>query len=526
MPRCWGGLTLASLWALGFCCGCTPQAATGRGGPADVDAGGGGDPSGGDDGGGGSDDHSGSDGGHADSAALRLPPEAEDLDPAPGVVAVELVAAPLTRTVRNPHGDDILIEGAGYNGSSPGPTIRAQVGDRVQVTLRNDLAVPTTIHWHGLDVPFAMDGVVHGPGGTEDLAGLIAPGSSFTYSFTVDRPLTAWYHPHFDSAAQVQGGLFGALIVMDPAEPVVDHDLVLVVQDVPFDGLSAVDAAADSGAVSGSDPAAPHGAGHGASHGLGHSEGLWMVNGDPAPRLELPGGLRLRLRLINASAAGTLWLSGGEAGPLRVLARDQGLLPAVQSPDRELLAPGDRVELEVLPGASPWILTDHPYVHEGGAATGPASPLLTLEPQDASPPASPLAWPARAGAPTLDPGTTDIRWALQGSLSGDDWRINGEVFPEVTVAAGRVGAPLVIEVQNLSPTEHPFHLHGMAFEVLSVDGLAPTARRVEDTLNLGLYQRARLRVVPPAPGDWMAHCHILPHADGGMMTILRVTEPE
>ncbi len=448
----------------------------------------------------------------ADPASLATLPEAPDLDPAEGRVEVHLRAHTATWRVPQPDGEPLVVEGYAYSGSSPGPTIRARVGDTVVVELQNDLSVPTTIHWHGIDVPYAMDGVVagahgHGAGDTglppEDLPGLVAPGARFRYEFVVDRAMTAWYHPHFDSANQVDLGLYGAFVVEDPAEPRLDVDRVLVLDDVNPEAL------AEAG-------------GHAAAHS-GHGEGLWLVNGAPAPRLPVVAGQRLRLRLINASNVGTVVLAREDGEPLRVIARDQGALPAAEPVASELMAPGDRVELELLPGPEGLRLIDLPWVHEGGAATGEPALLLELEASGAGPAAA----PAFVGAPlppTADPGRTDVRWLLQGSLSGDDWRINGEVFPAVTPALGWVGVPLVIEVQNLSPTEHPFHLHGMAFEVLSIDGAPPAQRRVEDTLNLALYQRARLLSTPPAAGDWMAHCHILPHADGGMMTLLHVEE--
>jgi FtsP/CotA-like multicopper oxidase with cupredoxin domain len=80
----------------------------------------------------------------------------------------------------------------------------------------------------------------------------------------------------------------------------------------------------------------------------------------------------------------------------------------------------------------------------------------------------------------------------------------------------------VLDVRNLSPTEHPFHLHGMPFEVLSINGVAPSHQRLEDTLLLRIRDRARLLISADNPGDWMTHCHILPHAADGMMTMLRV----
>ena len=102
--------------------------------------------------------------------------------------------------------------------------------------------------------------------------------------------------------------------------------------------------------------------------------------------------------------------------------------------------------------------------------------------------------------------------------------INGEVFPEVTIPEVGRAETAVIEVRNLSAAEHPFHLHGQSFEVLSIDGVPPNHRWVEDTLNVGIRQTLRLQVTNPTSGDWMAHCHILGHAEQGMMTLLRVGE--
>ena len=82
-----------------------------------------------------------------------------------------------------------------------------------------------------------------------------------------------------------------------------------------------------------------------------------------------------------------------------------------------------------------------------------------------------------------------------------------------------------MELRNLSATEHPFHLHGMRFEVLSRDGVPPAAHTLEDTVNLGLHETVRVRVLADNEGFWMTHCHILPHADGGMMTVLQVGDP-
>ena len=87
-----------------------------------------------------------------------------------------------------------------------------------------------------------------------------------------------------------------------------------------------------------------------------------------------------------------------------------------------------------------------------------------------------------------------------------------------------LGSEIVLEVRNVSPSHHPFHLHGLTFEVLSIDGIPPAQRLVEDTLDIGIRQTVRLRIEANNPGHWMSHCHILPHADEGMMTVLRVLD--
>ena len=84
------------------------------------------------------------------------------------------------------------IKAMAYNGQVPGPTIRAREGERLRVVLKNSLSEPTTIHWHGLDVPNAMDGV---PGLTQPA---VERGGTFTYEFEARPAGTRWYHTHFD----------------------------------------------------------------------------------------------------------------------------------------------------------------------------------------------------------------------------------------------------------------------------------------------------------------------------------------
>lgn len=141
-----------------------------------------------------------------------------------GVKVFEVTAEPVQWETE----PGVFKEAWTYNGTVPGPTIRAELGDRVRVVLHNELTEPTTIHFHGLTVPADMDGV---PVISQDA---VLPGESFVYEFTVRDTGTHMYHSHFNAQKQVPLGLLGAFIVPDPADPAVDADVDLVLNDGPL----------------------------------------------------------------------------------------------------------------------------------------------------------------------------------------------------------------------------------------------------------------------------------------------------
>jgi FtsP/CotA-like multicopper oxidase with cupredoxin domain len=110
----------------------------------------------------------------------------------------------------------------------PGPELRAELGDRVRIVLRNELSQPTSLHLHGMTVPNDMDGV---PAINQDA---ILPGDSFTYEFTVRNTGSNMYHSHFNAVEQVPGGLLGAFIVSDPEDPDSDIDHTMILNDGPL----------------------------------------------------------------------------------------------------------------------------------------------------------------------------------------------------------------------------------------------------------------------------------------------------
>ena len=433
-----------------------------------------------------------------EARAQKLPETIARTDPEPtgNTVEIELTAAPFD-------GDHYIYA---YNGVHPGPEIRAQLGDTLRVTLHNELPDPTTIHWHGYKVPFAMDGVTW-------MTDPVMPGTTFVYEFPLVHAGTFWYHPHFDTARQVDGGLFGMLVVEDPAQPAAADDLVFVLDALDERHIE--------------DGAEEHEEGeeeeeHGHDHGLGAIAQLWRVNGQPAPlEIDLAGGQTARVRILNASNVSYASLTGPQ---LRHIGSDQGLLPAPADPESILLGPADRAELEWLPGRDGFSLWTQPYSLNGGEALGEPVELVRVRISQPADPAQPLPFQWSGLTPTEDPGHTDIVYAFSGSDRYAGWRINGESFPDITVREVALGSVPIVEVRNVSPTLHPFHMHGVHFEVLSINGVPPRVQTIEDNFNLGVRDVVRLRVLADNPGDWMTHCHILPHAEDGMMTVFRVVE--
>ena len=121
-----------------------------------------------------------------------------------------------------------VVQAMAYNGMVPGPELRAELGDRVRIVLRNELSQPTSLHLHGMTVPNDMDGV---PAINQDA---ILPGDSFTYEFTVRNTGSNMYHSHFNAVEQVPGGLLGAFIVSDPEDPESDIDHTMILNDGPL----------------------------------------------------------------------------------------------------------------------------------------------------------------------------------------------------------------------------------------------------------------------------------------------------
>lgn len=396
-----------------------------------------------------------------------------------------------------------------YDGGIPGPLIRANVGDRLIVHFKNSLPEPTSVHWHGLRIPNDMDGVPDMP------EPAVPSGGTFDYDFVLPDAGTYWYHPHYDSGAQVGNGLYGAIIVDDPAEPKgLGDETVIVMSDMallPDGTLDAPDSGGDFGTL------------------FGREGNFHLVNGRVAPTLHVRSGARQRWRIINAARARyeqlvipgvTFTRIGGEGG----------MLEAPQALDRIVLTPAQRADVLLEPVATglpddarslpvTWVPYDRGF---GTAYQRPTETVMTLA-FDAQPDAVAAPLPElQRDIPSIDTnGATPVDISLTLNPDADGklaMGINGVPSWQAQHLMTKLGERQVWTVRNTIDWDHPFHLHGFFFQVLDVNGAAPAVREWRDTVNVPVDATVRLAVYfDERPGMWMFHCHILDHADAGMM---------
>jgi FtsP/CotA-like multicopper oxidase with cupredoxin domain len=376
------------------------------------------------------------------------------------------------------------VAGNTFNGQVPGPTIEAEVGDTLVVELINELSEPTTIHWHGLRVPADMDG-------TESVQRAVEPGESFEYRFVVPDAGTFWYHSHVNETEQLERGLYGALIVRGPDEPVVDGERVLHLDDLKLD---------EAGDL------APFGDPH--EHHAGREGDVRLVNGEQEPELEIAAGQIERWRIVNAANTRFVRLSIG-GRPFTIVGSDGGLLTAPVEATEVLITPGERVDLAVGPFDEGELIEIEGLPYDRGKGETPRERFATLRvgpsaPSQASIPAR-LRQIERLAADAAPTRTIDLKALMHGGHHQRDEPV-------------RVGELQVWELVNETSQDHPFHLHGFFFQVLD-----ETAPAWKDTVNVPRKSRATIAWLPDdRPGEWMYHCHILEHHAMGMMAHFQV----
>lgn len=449
-----------------------------------------------------------------------------------------------------------------FNGSAPGPEIRVKKGEKVRVTLKNELSAPISIHWHGYPVPNKMDGI---PGVTQDA---VAPGKSYTYEFVANKPGTYWYHSHQDAVNQVDRGLYGAFIVEDPAEKY-DKDYTLMLDEWVTDksqinsqiktmtpGSQSKKNSKDSGMgsmpgmdMSGSD----NGSSSNGNMDMGNMNmtgnmmkdnmsmyDLYTINGKSGnlvKPLAVTKGDKVRLRFINAGyLPHNIHIHGHS---IKIIATDGQPVNKPQTIKNKVIsiAPGERYDVSFTadnPGK--WYIEDH------GTAKGTdgmkalidydGSKTMTDQPNAHTQlPAINLAnYGMNAKSEFTLSQKYDITYTmnLNAGMNGNGmiYTINGKTFPNTDPIKVKTGDRVKVKLVNRDKmNNHPIHLHGHFFQVLSKNGKPLTGSPIyKDTLNVKPGETYEVAFLADNPGNWMFHCHDLHHANAGMVTEVTYTD--
>lgn len=418
---------------------------------------------------------------------------------APRVARFTLIAQPARLSI----GSGVELPAWTFNGTAPGPTLRVRQGTLVIVTLVNHLSFGITIHWHGIAVPNAADGVA---GLTQDA---VKPGQSYIYRFFANDPGTYWYHSHQLSYEETAGGLYGMLIV-EPTTPTYYADVDYSIALHEWIG-------ADNQPIL----------------TLNSSQKMLSETAQP--------GQWVRLRLVNTanSASGAPLLVTLIGTRFKVIALDGHDLNGPQWLAQTPLPIGTAQRYD--------LLFQMPL--QGSVALVPAnendnlhylrSPALVIG-QGAVPSSLPdvTSWfdlttyglPARSPVNLqshFDASYTIALNNMEGTSLGRmgmTYTLNGKVFPNTGMIMVQEGQVIKIHFDNQSSFYHPMHLHGHVFTVLAHNGKPLGGSPVHvDTILVPPHQSYDVAFVANNPGLWMLHCHNFLHANWGMDMMVAYT---
>jgi FtsP/CotA-like multicopper oxidase with cupredoxin domain len=468
--------------------------------------------------------------------------------------------------------------GISLNGTIPGPTLRFREGDTARVVVKNLLGDDeTSIHWHGLLLPNAMDGVPY----------LTTPPiparGEHTFEFDLRQSGTYWYHSH--TGLQEQVGVYGA-IVIEPREGLaalhaelgVDREVVMVVSDWtdedPHEVMRTLMRGSDWYAIKKGNAQSIVGAWQNGKLGeyfarernrmpamdisdIAYDQ--FLVNGLAEARFdEAEPGERILVRIVNASAA-TYFHITNAAGPLTIVAADglrvqpvdvkRLLMGIAETYDVVVTMPedGDAIELRA---------TAHDLSGHGALVLGAVDADI-LRAEDPPPPelygmdemlraglssasqsrGELAATDERPFAPyallrTLEPseiareaearGVRTISMRLTGDMERFIWSVNGKTLAEDPVVKVSSNEVVRIEFVNDTMMHHPMHLHGHFFRVVTAAGAHSPVKHTVDVPPMG--RRTIEFIANEEPGDWFLHCHILYHMDAGMARVISYAE--
>ncbi|HEX7660296.1 MAG TPA: multicopper oxidase family protein [Pseudonocardiaceae bacterium] len=415
-----------------------------------------------------------------------------------------------------------------YGDGLPGPLLRGKVGEVLRVSVKNQLPTDTTVHWHGLAVPNAMDGV---PDVTQPT---IAAGKSFDYQFALPQPGTYWYHSHV--GVQIDRGLYGPLIIDDPRESG-DYDVEwIVLLDDWIDGTGTTPDQVLAELKAGRMPGMPDMANMPGMMGPGSavlggdggdvSYPHYLLNGKvpTAPvTFSAKPGQRARIRIINAGGDTAFRVALG--GHRLTVTHTDGYAVQPVEVDTLLIAMGERYDVEVTLGDGVFPLV---AVAEGksGQALGVvrtgsgAVPAATATPAELSRQLLSYSDLRATGGAVLAERTPDVTYdlVLGGQMMPYQWTINGSTdYPALKV---RKGQYVRLRYRNTTTMYHPMHTHGHTAALRQTGQPTGTSGPRKDTVIVLPGQTVVADLEANNPGEWMLHCHNAYHAVSGLMTML------
>ncbi|TES45766.1 multicopper oxidase family protein [Halalkalibacterium halodurans] len=461
--------------------------------------------------------------------------------------------------------DEVMMDAWTYNGTLPGEEIRVQQGDEVVLNVKNSLDVPTALHLHGFPVPNEMDGV---PGVTQNA---IMPGEEFTYEYQADIPGTYWYHSHQDGATQVDKGLYGVFIVEPENQESYDVDEAIVIDEfasagmdmegmdhsnmdmgeTDMEGMDHGNMDMGEADMEGMDHAnmdmsetEMEGMDHGSMDmgetdggGMSHSEQMnemydtMVINGKASPQIEaieVEEGNKVKLRFVNAGLFTQVVSIPGHSYKITHYDGQPVNEPEVLTDTAFRIAPAERYDVEIEmdnPGA--WgiqvfaeenqekLNTFIPIVYNGFES----EELQTTEEISSF---FDLTTYGEAKEINLGDITKEYEMLLGTNDGGETFTINGKQYPEHEIYEVEEGDVVKFTIVNDTEFDHPMHLHGEFFNVISKDGEPIQGSPVsKDTLNVRPGETYEIVFEAKNPGNWMFHCHEFHHANGGMVSEVR-----
>ncbi|TXG76367.1 multicopper oxidase family protein [Candidatus Dojkabacteria bacterium] len=496
-------------------------------------------------------------------ANLSTPPSVETKQAAPSSIidlkdgqSIDLAITPVKKTIAGR-----VVKMLGYNGSLPGPTLRVPEGSEITVNLKNDGDIATTLHAHGVRMDNPFDGV---PGVTQKEIGI---GESFSYKLKFSDPGVFWYHPHVRTDYALESGLY-ANIIVTPKDTAywapVNREIPLMLDDIALDdkGMLPFDAKV-------------------ANHTLmGRFGNVMLVNGETNYQLQAKQGEVVRLYLTNAANT-RLFNFALPGAKMKLVGADVGKYEKETFVDQIMIAPGERRVVDVFfeksgeyamkhqtpdkeyalgkvsvssEPANPSYSNEFSVVRTNGAVVseleGLMNTYLSKTPDKSLNLSLDMTSEMRKGMPSgmHSMGSGGMAMSDKGMGMGDDgdalewddtmsgmnaqstsammkWKLvdktSGKVNMDIKDWNFQVGDRVKIRIfndpQSMHPMQHPVHFHGQRLMVLSTNGIRNENPVWADTVLVAKGDTVDILLDATNPGTWMAHCHILEHAESGMM---------